>query len=93
MLKKGCSRTVFQYCDGNLTGINLPAEQIESLLADGAAFETSGCPDCNRPYYNERPGGVMYNYPRPLNQTEAEQALAESQLFAVKTINVARYCL
>lgn len=93
LLKKGCSRAMFQYCDGNLTGINLPGEQLENLLADGAAFETSGCPDCNRPYYNERPGGVMYNYPRPLNRTEAEQALVESHLFAVKTKNVERYCL
>lgn len=24
---------------------------------------TSGCPECNRPYYNERPSGPMYNYP------------------------------
>ncbi|MGD8398463.1 MAG: radical SAM protein, partial [Anaerolineae bacterium] len=34
--------------------------------AGGLAFRTSGCPDCNRPYYNEQPGGPLYNYPRPL---------------------------
>ena len=39
------------------------------VLRDGAAFMTSGCPGpdggvaCNRPYGNERPGGVLYNYP------------------------------
>lgn len=27
------------------------------------AFLTSGCPDCNRPYYNESPRGPIYNYP------------------------------
>ncbi len=27
------------------------------------ALLTSGCPDCNRPFYNERPRGPMYNYP------------------------------
>ena len=27
------------------------------------AFLTSGCPGCNRPFYNERPGGLIYNYP------------------------------
>ena len=48
-----------------------------SLPRDGRPFETSGCPDCNRPYYNERPGGVIYNYPRPLTAEEAEQAIAE----------------
>jgi len=31
---------------------------LESML-------TSGCPDCNRPFYNERPSGPIYNYPDP----------------------------
>ncbi|MBN1485392.1 MAG: radical SAM protein [Chloroflexia bacterium] len=48
-----------------------------TLLADGEAFRTSGCPGCNRPFYNERPGGTMYNYPRPLRGQEAAQALQD----------------
>lgn len=43
-------------------------------------FQTSGCPDCNRPYYNERPGGVMYNYPRPLTDDEATRAILEMEI-------------
>jgi len=39
------------------------------------AFRTSGCDGCNRPYYNERPGGVMYNYPRPLTDEEYTEAI------------------
>ncbi len=27
------------------------------------AFLTSGCPFCNRPFYNERPKGPIYNFP------------------------------
>ncbi len=27
-----------------------------------SAFKTSGCPNCTRPYYNERPGKEMYNF-------------------------------
>jgi biotin synthase len=50
------------------------------LPQDGSPFQTSGCPDCNRPYYNERPGGVIYNYPRPLTREEADRALAEMEL-------------
>lgn len=46
------------------------------------AFETSGCPDCNRPYYNERPGQTMYNYPWSLNTSEWEQAKKELQVSA-----------
>jgi biotin synthase-related radical SAM superfamily protein len=47
---------------------------------DGRAFETSGCPDCNRPYYNEQPGGPLYNYPRPLTSEEAERAIEEMEI-------------
>jgi biotin synthase-related radical SAM superfamily protein len=67
--------------EGRLTGLGLMAP--DDLLADGAAFRTSGCPDCNRPYYNERPGGVMYNYPRPLTKDEARRAIAEMELPAM----------
>jgi len=45
------------------------------LLTNGDVFCTSGCPDCNRPFYNERPGGAMYNYPRPLTPEEVAVAL------------------
>jgi len=27
------------------------------------AFYTSGCPHCNRPFYNEAPRGPLYNIP------------------------------
>ena len=49
--------------------------QLGEVLAGGEAFRTSGCPGCNRPYYNERPGGVMYNYPRPLTREEATREI------------------
>jgi lipoyl synthase len=58
----------------------IEAQGWRDLLADGVAFETSGCPDCNRPYYNERPGGIAYNYPRRLAPREAERALDEMEL-------------
>jgi biotin synthase len=50
---------------------------LPNLLARGEAFCTAGCQDCNRPYYNERPGGILYNYPRPLTREEVKQALDE----------------
>jgi biotin synthase-related radical SAM superfamily protein len=62
--------------NGRICGFGLSAAELRALLADGQAFRTSGCPACNRPYYNERPRGVMYNYPRPLDATEIEAAFA-----------------
>ena len=49
------------------------------LPGGGEAFRTSGCPDCNRPFYNEQPSGPLYNYPRPLTAAEAERAIKEME--------------
>ncbi|HEY8543023.1 MAG TPA: radical SAM protein, partial [Pseudothermotoga sp.] len=35
---------------------------FKQIPADaGSALLTSGCPDCSRPYYNEKPGEPLYN--------------------------------
>ncbi|HNV69497.1 MAG TPA: radical SAM protein, partial [Candidatus Ozemobacteraceae bacterium] len=61
-----------------LSRVPLAADEYERCLADGEAFRTAGCPDCNRPYYNERPGGILYNFPRQLASDEVRQCLAEA---------------
>jgi biotin synthase len=50
------------------------------LPMSGEPFQTSGCPDCNRPFYNEQPSGPMYNYPRPLSAEEAMRAIQEMEI-------------
>ena len=61
---------------GRILSFSLPRGELEKVLADGKAFRTSGCPGCNRPYYNEPPRGPLYNYPRPLTGAEVRDALA-----------------
>ena len=61
---------------GQLVSYGLSRERLRNLLADGQAFVTAGCPGCNRPYFNERPGKAMYNYPRPLSSDEVEAAVS-----------------
>lgn len=78
ILHKGYNEHVIQYRQGKIIACNVP--NLDRLLRDGKAFETRGCADCNRPYYNESPGGVMYNYPRALTSNEVEQAIRESVL-------------
>ena len=63
---------------GQLLNFNLP--RLPEILADGVAFQTSGCPDCNRPFYNERPGGTMYNYPKVLTWEQREAAVEELEI-------------
>ena len=58
---------------GRITGYG-PVNLAEALR-DGAAFMTTGCPGCNRPFYNERPSGPFYNYPRPLTPGEADKEM------------------
>lgn len=61
--------------EGSLLCLGLAEERLRERLRGGEAFRTSGCPDCNRPYFNERPGGFIYNYPRPLTAAEESGAL------------------
>ncbi|MCK8817733.1 radical SAM protein [Natroniella sulfidigena] len=70
----------FEFKADKLTAIDIKKQRLKDLLATGKAFETVGCSGCNRPYYNEKPGGVMYNYPRSLTSQEIEEAIKESRL-------------
>lgn len=63
---------------GRIISFGLPEARLRAYLSDGKAFETSGCPGCNRPYYNEPPSGPLYNYPRPLTPDENWQAIREA---------------
>ena len=50
--------------DKRLIDYGVPKCLLQRVVETGSPFLTSGCPGCNRPYYNERPGGPLYNYPR-----------------------------
>lgn len=80
MMKGLCRFEQMSFAEGRLTGFGVEQDKWVHELADGEAFRTSGCPDCNRPYYNEKPGGLMYNYPRPLSPDECQQVLQEMEM-------------
>jgi biotin synthase len=64
--------------EGRLTDFGADKNALVKLIRTGEPFLTSGCPSCNRPYYNEKPSGPIYNHPRKL--TEGELAEIEKQL-------------
>ena len=66
------------FSNGRLKALDVDRRVLERILSLGVPFRTSGCPSCNRPLYNERPGGVMYNYAAPLS--EEEKRLARQEL-------------
>jgi len=61
--------------EGRIVDFGVPKTQLQEAISEGSPFQTSGCPECNRPYYNERPGGPMYNYPRQLLPDEIEDIM------------------
>lgn len=43
---------------------------LRETIESGEPFRTSGCPGCNRPFYNESPRGPIYNYPKKLSSQD-----------------------
>lgn len=62
---------------GCISNFGVDKEVLMRIIQRGEPFLTSGCPNCNRPYYNEKPSGSIYNYPRPLTEKETAQTLQE----------------
>jgi lipoyl synthase len=58
---------------GKITAYGLSNEVLDRIIESGLPFQTSGCPDCNRPYYNEKPSGPIYNYPKKLQKEEIDK--------------------
>ncbi|OLS13552.1 MAG: radical SAM domain-containing protein [Promethearchaeota archaeon CR_4] len=55
---------------GILESFHLTSHEIRDIFQTGSTFETRGCPQCNRPYYDSRPGGTIYNYATPLSHQQ-----------------------
>jgi biotin synthase len=66
--------------EGRISDFGVDMQTLLKMIRTGEPFRTSGCPDCNRPYYNEKPSGPMYNYPRDLTESEFYLALHELSL-------------
>jgi len=74
LVNRGKKLTSFTFSPtGVLQSFNLTSNEIRDIFQNGSAFQTRGCPHCNRPYYDSRPGGTIYNYAANLsNQHKAE---------------------
>jgi biotin synthase len=62
---------------GFIIDFGVDTQTLSSVIRRNEPFVTSGCPNCNRPYYNEKPSGPIYNYPKSL--TEKEIALIQKE--------------
>jgi biotin synthase-related radical SAM superfamily protein len=62
---------------GILTDFGIGKEKLSQIIRMGKPFVTSGCPGCNRPFYNEKPGGPIYNFPRELTLVELSTTMKQ----------------
>jgi len=46
-----------------IVNFDVVGDVLSETIDSGEPFMTSGCPNCNRPFYNETPRGPIYNYP------------------------------
>ncbi|MDD1777778.1 MAG: radical SAM protein [Candidatus Helarchaeota archaeon] len=61
--------------EGELIKFGIPKEKLKEIIRTGTPFLTTGCPGCNRPFYNERPGETLFNYPRAMNNDEIAEVI------------------
>jgi biotin synthase len=59
--------------EGKIIGFGLTNRELKPTIESAEPFLTSGCKDCNRPFYNEKPSGPIYNYPKKPNKEELEK--------------------
>ncbi|WP_250673660.1 radical SAM protein [Paraclostridium ghonii] len=80
MIDKGYNRDYFKFgIGGYLEHVEID-EYIKMDILKGKPFEIKGCENCNRPYYNERPGHIIYNYSRNLTNDEIKLSIEEINL-------------
>jgi biotin synthase len=67
--------------EGKIVGFGAESRDLKKAVGDGSPFRTSGCLDCNRPFYNEKPSGPVYNYPRKIKKEELDEIKKQLNLF------------
>jgi len=65
---------------GMVEDFGVSRSKLLSIVERGLPFLTSGCPGCNRPFYNETPSGPLYNFPRSIQHRELREIRRELRL-------------
>jgi len=61
--------------------MKVPEDERKNIMR-GIPFLTSGCPGCNRPFYNERPGRKIYNYSVMPREDVAKELIKDCENYA-----------
>jgi biotin synthase len=66
--------------EGRIVDFGVSKPELLRIVESTLPFLTSGCPGCNRPFYNEKPSGPLYNYPRSISSAELKTIKRELKL-------------
>ncbi len=76
LIRNNLKRDIQYNANGQIIDFGPAKKDLANLLQNSNVFETSGCSDCNRPYYNERAGSKeLYNHPDQLKIDQFNRAL------------------
>ncbi len=67
--------------DGRTINFAVEKSTLRMVVETGMPFFTTGCPGCNRPFYNEKPSGPIFNYPRQLSSEEIASIIKQLRVF------------
>ncbi|MCL1970664.1 MAG: radical SAM protein [Candidatus Bathyarchaeota archaeon] len=76
-----CLEQIHFNTHGEIVSFGVTDDTLTGIIESGKPFQTSGCPYCNRPFYNEKPGGMLYNYPKSLNIKDVGEIKKQLGLF------------
>ena len=71
--------------NGQLISFGIGQDLLNRTIESGEPFSTSGCPGCNRPFYNESPRGPIYNYPRKPKRNDIKEIKKAFSLMHLST--------
>ncbi len=64
--------------NGRLRDFGISKKELDEIILNGKAFSTWGCPSCDRPFYNEKVTGPLYNF--PVLPSKDERAMIAEQI-------------
>jgi biotin synthase-related radical SAM superfamily protein len=76
IVQKMADYTDMRFENNVICDFGIDENNLLRVIEDGSAFQTSGCPDCNRPMANET-FSQMFNFPRKPGDSEKENIKRE----------------
>ena len=82
IMEKLAAFSDMRFREGVLINFGVDIDLILETVRNGKAFQTSGCPDCNRPMANET-FSKIYNFPKKPNDDEIDDIIKDLRIACI----------